>query len=157
LVTNAVLEPGRYRMKSTTDGFAYQASPGKNASDVAVEAEMQRISGPTNVLYGIYLRNSPDLGYYVFRIDDEGRFVLARWVRTLGGFDAMARGTAKVNAGGKNTLRLTAKGKALRMEVNGEVLGEVQETKTFSTFGSYGLDTSSGIEVAVTRFVASVP
>jgi hypothetical protein len=93
----------------------------------------------------------------LFGISDNGRFLLTRWVRTLSGWDNMASGVANVNAGQRNTLRVSAIGRKIRLEVNGTLIGDLDETKTFSTFGNFGLHVDGGMEMAATRFVVTTP
>jgi serine/threonine-protein kinase len=154
---NTALDPGRYRIKSVSATENYRAGPGKSAADVAVEAEVQRLAGPANGQFGIYARNTNNVGFYIFSIGEDGRYSLRRWVESLRGYDEMASGTTAVNRGARNTLKLVAKGRNFRMEVNGKEVGRAEELKQFSTFGTYGVWVSVNLEMAVTRFEAVVP
>jgi hypothetical protein len=153
---HTALDPGRYRVKGTA-AESWTAGPDLTASDLTVEAEVQRLGGTPDDQYGVFFRNSLDLGWYIFAIDDNGYFYLARWVRTLSGFDDMTAGAAKVNAGGRNTLRVRVAGPKIRMKVNGAAIGEVTETKPFSTFGTFGLWADNNTQLAATRFLATTP
>jgi serine/threonine-protein kinase len=154
---HTALDPRRYRIKAAVFDGSWWAGPDLTAGDLTVEAELQRIGGTPADQYGVFFRSSLDLGYYMFAIDDNGHFYLARWVRTLSGWDDMTAGTAKVNAGGKNTLRVRVAGSKIQMEVNGAAIGEATETKPFSTLGSFGLWVNSNTQMAATRFVATTP
>ena len=153
---HSFFEPGRYRIKSFDDR-AFLTTQGGSAADLTIEVELQRLDGPTDIFYGVYLRASPSPGYYIFWINDEGQFRFGRFRSAATAVDPMSAGATLVNHGEKNTLRVSARGKTFRLELNGSPLVDIEENFQFSNTGRYGIIVGPKLEVAVTKFVVTAP
>jgi hypothetical protein len=149
------VEPGRYHLGMPSGRAGFGGSD-KKAADVAVEADIQELSGPRDRGYGVFVRLT-DEGGYVFVIADDGTYNLTRLVASGGGPERVTSGRAAVNPGGRNTIRLTAKGQGFSGAVNGASLFETTETKTQPASGLFGVYADATVEIAATRFVAVVP
>src|SRR5439155_26797984 len=119
-------EPGRYPLAMPAGRAGFGGSDRK-AEDVAVEAEIQKLSGPRERGYGVFARLT-DEGGYVLVIADDGTYDLTRLSASGGGPERVTGGRAAVNAGDRNTIRLTAKGKMFSAALNGAPLFETTET-----------------------------
>src|SRR5262249_18479518 len=145
-----------YRIKSFDDR-AFLTTLGGSVADLTLETELQRLDGPTDIFYGVYLRASPSPGYYIFWINDDGQFRFGRFRGVATALDPMSAGATLVNRGEKNTLRISARGKTFRLELNGNPLGDIEEALQFSNAGRYGVIVGPKLEVAATKFVVTAP
>jgi len=131
-------ENGYYSVIATDAGVNMYGAAGKNFSDVTISVEATAVQGPSNDNngYGIICRKNPDPssdnGYYL-RISADGYYSIAK--ADENGFTDLVAWTesSTVRQGTKsNTIVASCIGNTLKLEVNGTVLAQANDS-TYSS------------------------
>jgi hypothetical protein len=156
------LEPGRLLVRGVDRGQAGLVGPPLRATDVIVDAELQRLSpagppgGPVGQI-GVFARLVPGTGLLMYSVADDGRYTLRRLTEGSADIDVIATGSANVNRNGKNLLRLALKGRGYRVELNGVLVGQGEDQRLAPATGGFGVWAGPAVELAATKFQATVP
>ena len=143
-------QDGSYVFDVINGDFMFWANPDKNFRDVRLEVDAIQQAGPDTGFVGVMCRYQDSDNYYHFAISLDGQYQIRK--RKNGEYDILNRGKAEDDKlirglGQTNHLRVDCIGSTLTLYVNGEKLGEVQDT-TYVT-GDVGISASreNGLKV----------
>jgi hypothetical protein len=131
---------GQYLMQAFTASQDVWAHPGEDFSDVSIEVDATKHSGPDNNDFGIICRFVDDSNFYFLIVASDGYQVIGKYQNGEAAYlsseqmevtDAVLSGTAT------NHLRADCVGSTLTLYVNGQQVSSV--TDTSFTSGDIGL------------------
>ena len=131
---------GTYRFLISNPGRMYWSGPDLEFSDVRVEVDAFKKSGPVNDDYGLVCRAKDEANFYFFVISSDGYYGIGK---TVGGAQSLldSKGmppSESIRQGAAvNHLRVDCVGEQLAFYVNGDLLDTVQDDSFAS--GSVGL------------------
>ncbi len=104
------------------------ANPGKNFTDVVIEFEAARLSGPEDAYLGAMCRYRDDANYYYLVIGADGYYSIGKIVNGEN-ISLTENGTSSAILTGEaeNSLRIECTSDILAMYANGELLAQVQD------------------------------
>ncbi len=154
---------GGYRILINKTDWYFWSTPGKNFTDVVIDVEATKTSGPDNNEYGIICRYKDENNFYIFSISSDGYYGISKFLngdQSGVGMDDMQFNDKVVKLGSAtNKLRATCNSDSLKLEVNGEVLADVKDTDL--TSGDVGLIASTfdevGVNILFDNFVVTKP
>jgi hypothetical protein len=136
------------------------ANPGKNFTDVVIEFEAARLSGPEDAYLGAMCRYRDDANYYYLVIGADGYYSIGK-IANGENISLTENGTSSAILTGQaeNSLRVECTSDILALYANGELLAQVQDGD-FSS-GDVGLlagtlDTP-GANIRFTNFYVTQP
>jgi hypothetical protein len=155
-------EDGAYRIFVNTANTDVWANPNLSFSDVSIEVDATKVGGDDNNDFGVICRYQDSANFYFFVISSDGYYGISKVVdgsQELIGMEAMPPSDV-INTGNvSNHLRADCAGSTLRFFVNGELLGEFDDTQF--TSGDVGLIAGSfdvaGVDILFDNFVVSKP
>ena len=133
---------GAYVIALKQPQFMARSSLGGDYDNIAIDADVTFVSGPEESAAGIIFRYQDDDNFYLFRIAEDSTYSLAVY---NGGQQHMlldwTASPAINGAGQPNRLRLEAAGEQIQVSVNGELLGEANDSSLSA--GEIGLAVST--------------
>jgi hypothetical protein len=154
----ASLEGGHYRLRGGAGTVGFMALVNGRVSDLVLEAEMQRLTGPVTGTYGLVARAVPNTGGLLWLVSEDGRYTLQRWTTQRLDAEVLATGIVTLNPGGVNVLRLVVRGQQIAMQANGLLVAQVIDSQPAAVSATaFGLWAGPGVEIAVTRVQAIAP
>ena len=152
---------GTYQINVTTTQYDLWANPGKSYTDVSVEVDGTKVSGPDDNDFGILCRYVDTSNYYFGIISSDGYYAIGSLIDgTQNIFAENLEFSEAIKLGGvANRIRFDCVGSTLTLYANGTQLTQVTDT-TF-TSGDVGLmagtfDTA-GTQIAFDNFVVKKP
>lgn len=155
---------GSYRILVSPESYSVWANPGQDFTDVRVEVEATKVSGPDDNEFGIICRYQDENNFYAGVLTSDGYY--AFWQRingaelqllgmeNLGTSDAINQGSAS------NHVRLDCVGDTLSLYANSQLVGEVQDVSAL-TSGDVGLYAGTykepGADIRFNDFVVFSP
>lgn len=132
---SAFYQDGKLHIKNYT-GLKYQ-SPSRTDrqfSDFALEVEMERVSGSSESWQSVYCRYSDENNYYIFRIGDNGKYWILKFVKGTMLTLRAATPSSHINTslGVTNNVRVECIGDSLALYVNTFRVAQVSDG-TFAT------------------------
>ena len=131
---------GQYLIQAITTQQDVWAHPGQNFSDVTVEVDATKSSGPDNNGFGVVCRFQDNDNFYYFMVSSDGFQVIGKYEAGENKYltaDKM-QPTSAINAGStSNHVRGDCNGSTLTLYANGEQLSSV--TDTSFTSGDVGV------------------
>lgn len=151
-----------YRIKVDDSNWYAWANPGKTFTDVRVEVDAWKASGPDGDA-AIICRYKDEQNFYLLNITTDGYYGISKIVAgedTLIGSDMLEFSSLiKTGAGEVNHLRADCIGNRLSLYVNGDILAEVTDSDL--TSGDVGLASGTyddpGTEMRFDNFVVYRP
>jgi hypothetical protein len=155
-------DQGAYRMQVLSPGYDLRAVPGQFFSDVQIEVDTTRVSGPVYNQFGVTCRFQDLNNFYFFVISSDGYYAIGKikdGVTTLLGQEMMAY-TSTIRQGSvPNHLRFDCILKSLKGFVNGQAIA-ITEDADFSRGDAgiiSGAFTEGGVDVSFDNFVVYKP
>jgi hypothetical protein len=153
---------GVYRILVNTSNTDVWANPGLNFSDARIEVDATKVGGDDNNDFGVVCRYKDNANFYFFVISSDGYYGIGKFVdgeQKLIGSESMPP-SDKINTGNAtNHLRADCVGNTLRLYVNDELLGEVEDSDF--TSGDVGLIAGSfdqpGTDIHFDNFIVLKP
>jgi hypothetical protein len=156
---------GVYRIQVTAPNFIYFSTPGKNYSDVRIEADTAKIGGPDSNRAGLICRFDASDGipnFYFFIITSDGFYGIGR----ASGNQSILLGQTELaqNANVKtglaiNHLRADCQGPMLSFYINGFLVGQVMDQALLR--GDVGLVagafTEGAVDIIFDQFIVLQP
>jgi hypothetical protein len=140
----------------------YWSVAGKNFSDVQIEVDTAKLSGPDDNDFGILCRYQDPENFYALVISSDGYYGVTKrkdGEYSMIGSDPLQYSAAIVQGSAVNHLRVDCAGSTLSLYANGEKLMEAQDDD-FS-YGDVGLFAGSydtpGIDIFFDNFVVKQP
>jgi hypothetical protein len=139
-------EDGEFRFTVYQPEFSSWSypDPPRDFADFALEVDARRVSGPPDNEFGVLVRYQPETDeFYLFAISSDGFYSVQKY--QAGEWQQLVKwteSTAIQQGEAVNRLRVTAQGDKMRLFVNGEPLGQVEDASFRS--GSVGLIASTG-------------
>jgi hypothetical protein len=153
---------GKYLIQAFTASQDVWAHPGEDFSDVTIEVDATKFSGPDNNDFGIICRFVDDNNFYFLMASSDGYQVIGKYQDGEASFlsSEQMETTSAVNQGSAtNHLRADCVGSTLTLYINGQQVSTV--TDTSFTSGDIGLTVGTFDEpnAAVTfdNFVVTEP
>lgn len=129
---------GQYLMQAFTASQDVWAHPGENFTDVSIEVDASKHSGPDNNDYGIICRFVDDSNFYFLIAASDGFQVIGKYSNSdivyLSADEMQPTDTVRA---GTNHLRADCVGSTLTLYINGQQVAQV--TDTSFTSGDIGL------------------
>jgi len=155
-------ENGHYRIFVDQTQHDYWANPGLSFSDVQVEVDATKTSGPDDNDFGLLCRYQDTENFYAFLISSDGYYSIMKYSgggsETLGA-EAMLSTDVVVQGEASNHIRADCVGESLSLYVNGQLLHTVTDS-TFAS-GDVGLIAGTfdvtGTDIAFDDFVVLQP
>jgi len=151
-----------YRMWVNTPGYNYWSTAGQNFSDVNIEVDATRLSGPEENRFGIICRYKDAENYYFFIISSDGYFGIGKVFQgqtTLIGQDMMTRNAGILPGEALNHLQASCIGDNLFFYING--LPVAMTTDGDISEGDVGLITgafeTAGVDILFDNFIVKKP
>jgi len=133
------LVEGRYHLRQSGDESLYiWGRGGESAADVAVEVLAEVESDYTNNLYGVLCRTDENGAGYAFLISSDGFGAIARTDGRSLSFIYNWHQHDAIRTDAPNTIRGVCVGDYLALVVNGELVGDAQDTR-YPNAGQAGL------------------
>jgi hypothetical protein len=139
-------EDGEFRLTMYQPEYSTWSypDPPRDFADFALEVDARRVSGPLDNEFGVLVRYQPETDeFYLFAISSDGFYSVQKY--QAGEWQQLVKwteSTAIQQGEAVNRLRVTAQGDKMRLFVNGEPLGQVEDASFRS--GSVGLIASTG-------------
>lgn len=153
---------GKYAMQAITTQQDVWAHPGQSFSDVSVEVDATKTSGPDNNGFGVICRFQDNDNFYYFMVSSDGYQVIGKYqggqnqylsAEKMQPTDAITAGNAT------NHVRGDCQGSTLTLFANGQQLSSVSDTSF--TSGDIGLIVGTfdepNVGVAFDNFVVYQP
>jgi len=124
-------EQGGYRIMVNQPSFYFWSTPGLSLTNVRIEVETTKLSGPDDNEFGIICRYQNPQNFYFLTISSDGYYGITKLVDdqfSLVGMDNLLF-SENINQGenSKNTLRAECDGTHLRLYANGTLLAETTD------------------------------
>ncbi|HEX7976864.1 MAG TPA: hypothetical protein VF498_20825 [Anaerolineales bacterium] len=153
---------GAYRIQVFQPKQSVWANPGLNFTDVRIEVDAVKSSGPDNNSLGVICRANDKNNFYFFIISSDGYYGIGKFNgqdQALLGSKAMLPSEKILKGEASNHLRADCVGSQLTLYVNGEKIGEAQDSQLSS--GDVGLiagafDTA-GTDISFSHFSVLQP
>ena len=153
---------GAYRIFVNTSDSDVWANPGLKFDDVYVEVDATKIGGSDDNDYGVICRYQDGDNFYFFVISSDGYYGVGKVLQgdqQLIGMDSMPPSEVIKKGNVTNHLRAGCVGSKLSLAINGQLLGEYDDTDF--TSGDVGLVAGSfseaGVDVHFDNFVVTKP
>lgn len=153
-------DSGGYRILVRQPGLNFWSTPGRNFSDVRVEADVTKLNGPDENRTGLICRYQHG-DYYFFIISNDGYYAIGKFVRGqifLLGQSEMQKSDL-IQSGSVNHLRADCIGETLSFYVNNTQVASTQDTDLAT--GGVGVLAGSfeepGVDVFFQNFVVIQP
>ena len=132
-------------------------APVTQQGDVDITVTAKQLSGPYSLLYGIVFRASGKGDYYLFGIDGNGKWTVAKLSNNSSSYLIQPQLNAAVKAGLNqiNTLEVKTTGSHFEFFVNGIQVGQTVDSSY--SIGLIGLTSEDGVEIAYTNFSVVKP
>ena len=131
---------GQYLMQALTPQQDVWAHPGQNFTDVSVEVDATKASGPDNNGFGVVCRFQDNDNFYYFMVSSDGYQVIGKYAAGTNKYlsaEKMQQTNAIRSGNEVNHIRGDCKGSTLTLYANGQQLSSV--TDTSFTSGDVGL------------------
>lgn len=155
-------EKGGLRFFMNDRQFDYWSRPGLRFSDVHIEVDAAKLSGPDDNDYGIICRYVDDNNFYSFLISSDGYYGISKMKggeHTMVGANGMQVSDAIHQGNSTNRIAVDCVGSTLGLSVNGKKLLEVRDTDF--TSGDVGLIAGTadqpGVDVVFGHFIVTKP
>lgn len=155
-------ENGYYRVQVNTPDTDIWGNPGLDFTDVTVEVQATKASGPDDNDFGLICRYQDIDNFYFFIISSDGYYGIGKVVegeQTLIDRDQMQPDESIAQGNATNHLKADCVGSALSLHANGKSLIQVEDT-TFAS-GDVGLIAGTfaqpGTEIHFDDFVVKKP
>jgi hypothetical protein len=153
---------GTYQIYVNDVNYDLWANPGKTFTDVIVEVDATKVSGPENNDFGVICRYQDSENYYFGFLASDGYYSIGKVVaneQSLFEEGGMAPTTAVKAGNVSNHVRMDCVGSKLSLYVNGTLLSEVEDTNL--TSGDVGLIAGTfeeaGTKISFDNFVVRKP
>ena len=153
---------GSYRIEINIPQYDLWAAPGQAFSDVKVEVDATRLSGPDANRFGVVCRYRNPQNNYFYIISSDGYYAIGKTLNgttSLLGQEMMAFSTAIIQGDGPNHLRFDCIGRTLTGYINGKAIASARDVD-FSN-GDAGLlagaFNTAGVQVAFKNFLVTKP
>jgi hypothetical protein len=153
---------GIYRIYVNSQNTDVWANPGLDFGDVQIEVEATKVAGDDNNDFGLVCRYQDSDNFYFFIISSDGYYGVGKVVngeQNLIGVESMPPSDKIDTGNASNRLRADCVGSTLRIHVNGDLLGEYEDTEF--TSGDVGLLAGSfenpGTDIHFDNFVVTKP
>ena len=153
---------GSYRIEINIPQYDLWAVPGQAFSDVKVEVDATRLSGPDANRFGVVCRYRNPQNNYFYIISSDGYYAIGKTLNgttSLLGQEMMAFSTAIIQGDGLNHLRFDCIGRTLTGYINGKAIASARDVD-FSN-GDAGLlagaFNTAGVQVSFKNFLVTKP
>jgi hypothetical protein len=151
-----------YRIRNNQPISHVWANPGLKFTDVHVEVDIAKTSGPDDNYFGVICRYKDGSNFYILAISSDGYYGIVKVLEgslNLLGADQMQPSEAIQQGNATNHLSAECKGEKLSLSVNGQVVFSVEDNQ-FSS-GDVGLEVTTrqtgGVDVLFTHFSVTKP
>lgn len=151
-------DDGGFRLRSSVPDYQFISVPGLNFKDVQVYAQVRKLEGPDDNLFGVVCRYQDPQNFYAFLISSDGYFGIFEMQNGyLGLINQVHMDFDKVieRGRGTNELMVICQGDKLGFLVNDQPLLQVQDdTLSFGDVGFLaGSLASGGVDVFFDNFI----
>ena len=155
-------QDGYYRITVNTPATDVWSNPGLNLTDIVIETDTRKLSGPDDNDFGVICRYVDVDNFYFFIISSDGYYGIGRVVngeQMILGDNTMSPTKAINQGNAENHILASCVGVELSLTVNDQLLGTVQDSSLES--GDTGLIAGTfeipGTDVAFDNFVVRDP
>ena len=151
-----------YRMWVNTPGYNYWSTAGLNFTDVLIEVDASRLSGPEENRFGLICRYQDAENYYFFIISSDGYFGIGKVINgetTLLGQEMMTHFPGIKPGEALNHLNASCVGEYLSLYINDQPVAMTKDTDLDS--GDVGLLAGAfekaGVDILFDNFIVYKP
>lgn len=155
-------QDGYYRITINTPNTDIWSNPGLSLSDVVIETDTRKISGPDDNDYGVICRYIDLENFYFFIISSDGYFGIGRVLngdQMLLGDNTMSPNDAINMGNAENHIQASCIGNTLSLTINNQLVGSVRDSNLDA--GDAGLIAGTfeipGTDIAFDNFVIREP
>lgn len=154
---------GGFRINIKSAHWFYWSTPERSYTNVIIDVDVRKISGPINNEYGVICRYMDRSNFYIFSISSDGYYGIFKIVddewNMIQDIDWRFNDKVIKTGAGTNHMRITCDGENLSLEVNGSILMDVNDSDLKAgDVGLYaGVYDAPGLEVLFDNFIVRRP